>query len=201
MKKKPIFFHSLDELEQEVIGKLSRGYLDKKSSFRYLVFSTSKNDRVNSRIMVLRSFSSKLWELTVHSDNRSIKLDEIKSNKKVSINFWDSRKNFQIRLFGYATRFDSENEKAWSDLSVWSKRTYLSVNNPGSISKNPTSGFDEKFFNLPPTREESKKGKRNFCQIKVKIKTFDVLILNRLGYRRAFFEVKKKQLKKRWLIP
>ena len=117
MKKKPIFFDSLDRLEQEVIGNLSRGYLDKRSPFRYLVLSTSKNDYVNSRIMVLRSFSSKNWELMVHSDNRSVKLDEIKCNKKVSINFWDNKKNFQIRLFGDATRFDSENEKEWNNLA------------------------------------------------------------------------------------
>ena len=47
MKNKPFFFDSLDQLEHEVIRKLSRGYLDKKSPFRYLVFATAKNDYVN----------------------------------------------------------------------------------------------------------------------------------------------------------
>ena len=201
MKNKPFFFDSLDQLEEEVIRKLSRGYQDKKSPFRYLVFSTSKNDDVNSRIMVLRSFSSNDWELTVHTDKRSSKLDEIKINNKVSVNFWDSRKNFQVRLFGKACRFDFENEKVWNNLSAWSKRTYLTNSKPGSVSRNHTSGFDEKFFNFPPSQEESKQGKENFCQIKIKIEKLDILILNRMGYRRALFEIKNKVVKKRWLIP
>tara|TARA_B100000989_G_scaffold296168_1_gene278816 strand:+ start:776 stop:1381 length:606 start_codon:yes stop_codon:yes gene_type:complete len=201
MKNKPFFFDSLDQLEQEVIRKLSRGYQDKKSPFRYLVFSTSKNNYVNSRIMVLRSFSSKDWELTVHTDKRSSKLDEIETNNRVSINFWDSRKNFQVRLFGKAFKFDFENEKIWNNLSAWSKRTYLTNSKPGTVSKNHTSGFDEKFFNLPPSHEESKQGKENFCQIKIKIEKLDILVLNRMGYRRALFEVKNKEIKKKWLIP
>ncbi len=201
MKSKPFFFDSLDQLEQEVIRKLSRGCLDKKSPFRYLVFSTAKNDFVNSRIMVLRFFSYENWELFVHSDKRSEKLDEIKTNNKVSINFWDKKQNFQIRLFGEASKFNFENKKVWNNLSAWSKRTYLTNSKPGSISQRHTSGFDEKFFDSPPSPEESKKGQKNFCQIKVKIKKLDVLILNRMGYRRALFEVENKKLRKKWLIP
>ena len=201
MKNKPFFFDSLNRLEHEVIRKLSRGCLDKRSPFRYLVFSTSKNDYVNSRIMVLRSFSSKNWELIVHSDKRSEKLDEIKTNNKVSINFWDKKQNFQIRMFGEANEFDFQKEIVWNNLSAWSKRTYLTKSKPGSVSEKHTSGFDDKFLDSPPSQEDSKKGKKNFCQIKIEIRKLDVLILNREGYRRALFEVENKKLKKKWLIP
>lgn len=194
----PDYLNCLDKLENEILKKLKRASVDKKSSFRYLVFSTCSNNIVNSRIVVLRDFCSRNWEMIFHSDKRSEKLKEISNNKNVSLNFWDPRFNFQIRIKGEAKEFNKNNSEIWEKLNIWSKKIYFSRKEPGSKSSEATSGLDEKKidYNL-----YSSKSLKNFCQIKVSIKSLDCLILNRAGHRRAFFKITRKKLQKKWLIP
>ena len=201
MSIKPDYFDNLDKLYDEIVAKLIRGVLDKKSPYRYFVFSTSIKNNVNSRMVVLRDFCSKKWELLLHSDCRSKKLQEIEGNRNVSLNFWDPKKSIQLRVKGKAEKINETNNYAWSRLNIWSKRTYLTQKKPGSVSISPISGFNEKFLKITPTNEEINMGFKNFCQIKVFIKKIDCLILSRFGYRRALFEIKRDKLNKKWLVP
>ena len=201
MSIKPDYYDNLDKLHDEIVAKLTRGVLDKKSPYRYFVLSTSIKNNVNSRMVVLRNFCSKKWELLLHSDCRSKKFQEIESNRNVSLNFWDPKKSIQLRVKGKAEKFNETNNYAWSRLNVWSKRTYLTQKKPGSVSTSPISGFSEKFLKTPPNNEEINIGFKNFCQIKVFIKKIDCLILSRFGYRRALFEIKGDKLNKKWLVP
>ena len=98
MSIKPDYFDNLDKLYDEIVAKLIRGVLDKKSPYRYFVFSTSIKNNVNSRMVVLRDFCSKKWELLLHSDCRSKKLQEIESNRNVSLNFGIQKKAFNLEL-------------------------------------------------------------------------------------------------------
>ena len=201
MNTKPDYFDNLDKLHDEIVAKLTRGFLDKKSPYRFFILSTSIKHNVNSRIVVLRNFCPKKWELFFHSDCRSEKLNEIENNRNVSLNFWDPKKNIQLRIKGKAERYNEKDNYTWDKLNVWSKRTYLTEKIPGSISKYPTSGFSQKLLKAPPTNKEINMGFKNFCQIKIFIKKIDCLILSRLGYRRALFEINKDKLIKKWLIP
>lgn len=201
MKTKPSYLNCLSELEKEITSKLLRGYLDKKSPFNLFVLSTSSNKNVNSRIVVMRKFCSVKWEIIIHSDLRSKKISELQLNKKVCLNFWDPKTNFQIRVRGEAEKDELNIEKVWNKLSSWSKRNYLSKKTPGKFTKKGISGFDEDFLNNPPDQKHSSEGKKNFCQIKIFIKSIDCLILNRLGYRRALFQNKFNKMDRRWLIP
>ena len=191
----------LSELEKEIKSKLVRGHLDKKSPFNLFVLSTASNKNVNSRIVVMRKFCPVKWEIIIHSDLRSKKMSELRSNKLVCLNFWDPKKNFQIRIRGEAKKYEDNNDRVWDELSSWSKRNYLSQGIPGEYTEKGISGFDEEFLNIPPNYEHSSQGKKNFCQIKIFIKSMDCLILSRLGYRRALFENKANIMQKKWLIP
>lgn len=197
----PKYFNDLEKLKAEIVSKLTRGFLDKKSPCRFLVFSTSVNSIVNSRIVVLRNFCSKKWQILIHTDCRSEKLKEIEKNKNVSLNFWDYKNNFQLRIKGKAKKIIDGHNEQWNSLNSWSKRTYLSKRKPGTVSINPLSGFDEKFLKKPPSKDECHSGIKNFCQIRVFVRKIDCLILSRQGYRRALFEVKKDCLLKKWLVP
>ena len=201
MKTRPLYLDCLIELEKEIISKLNRGYLDKKSPFNLFVLSTLSENNVNSRIVVLRNFCSVRWEILIHSDLRSKKISELQLNKKVCLNFWDPKTNFQIRVRGEAEKDELNIEKVWNKLSNWSKRNYLSKKTPGKFTKKGISGFDEDFLNNPPDQKHSSEGKKNFCQIKIFIKSIDCLILNRLGYRRALFQNKFNKMDRRWLMP
>ena len=141
MSIKPDYYDNLDKLHDEIVAKLTRGFLDKKSPYRFFVLSTSINNNVNSRMVVLRNFCSKKWELLLHSDCRSKKFQEIESNRNVSLNFWDPKKSIQLRVKGKAEKFNETNYYAWSRLNVWSKRTYLTQKKPGSVSTSPTASL------------------------------------------------------------
>ena len=201
MKTKPSYLNCLSELEKEITSKLLRGYLDKKSPFNLFVLSTSSNKNVNSRIVVMRKFCSVKWEIIIHSDLRSKKMSELRSNKHVCLNFWDPKKNLQIRIKGEAKKYEYNNDRVWHELSSWSKRNYLSQKTPGEHTEKGISGFDEEFLKIPPNHKHFSQGRKNFCQIKICIKSMDCLILSRLGYRRALFENKANIMQKKWLIP
>ena len=128
-------------------------------------------------------------------------MSELRSNKLVCLNFWDPKKNFQIRIRGEAKKYEDNNDRVWDELSSWSKRNYQSQGIPGEYTEKGISGFDEEFLNIPPNYEHSSQGKKNFSQIKIFIKSMDCLILSRLGYRRALFENKANIMQKKWLIP
>ena len=195
------YLNCLDELEKEVLGKLKRACLDKKSSFRYLVLSTCAKKIVNSRIVVLRSFYSKDWKIIIHSDNRSEKLKDILDNNNVALNFWDSRNKFQVRIKGKAEICKKNIKSDWNSLSIYSKKNYFLKKKPGSKSNKASSGLDESFVDNKHFVKENGEGFKNFCIIKIFIKSFDCLILNKKGFRRALLTVSKNKLKKQWLIP
>ena len=137
----------------------------------------------------------------VQTDCRSKKIQEIEYNRNVSLNFWDPKKNIQLRIKGKAKKFNETDNYSWSRLNVWSKINYLTEKKPGSLSTYPVSGVSKKFLKTPPTNDEVDMGFKNFCQIKVFIKKIDCLILSRLGHRRALFEIYKDRLNKKWLVP
>ena len=82
-----------------------------------------------------------------------------------------------------------------------SSQCYLGNKARGSNTKIPTSGLDEKIDNLKYTLEESEVGYKNFCVIETYIKSIEWLYLAAKGHRRAYFNLNKKQLEKKWLIP
>ena len=49
--------------------------------------------------------------------------------------------------------------------------------------------------------EESEIGYKNFCVIETYIKSIEWLYLAAKGHRRAYFNLNKKQLENKWLIP
>ena len=93
MKEIPKFYNDLDLTLKEIKYLLSRGVKDRKSNFHYTVLSTIKNNTPESRTVILRSFNEEIFELNVHSDLRSDKIDQIEKNNKVSCLFYDDKKN------------------------------------------------------------------------------------------------------------
>ena len=91
MKEIPKFYNDLDLTLKEIKYLLSRGVKDRKHNFHYTVLSTIKNNTPESRTVIL-SFTEEIFELNVHSDLRSDKIDQIEKNNKVSCLFYDDKK-------------------------------------------------------------------------------------------------------------
>ncbi len=82
-----------------------------------------------------------------------------------------------------------------------SRQCYLGDLAPGSNAKVPTSGLTSDIDNLKYTKKESEIGYKNFSVIETYIKSIEWLYLAAKGHRRAYFDLNKKQLEKKWLIP
>ena len=205
MKKLPGFYNNLDLIKLEIFNLLSQGANDRKSEFHNLVLSTlDLTGRPTSRTVVLRNFEKKPFTLGFHSDSRSKKILEIVENNNVSLLFYDTKKKIQLRIFGHARILHSHLE-AWKKLSNWSKRCYLSSDQPSIKSSSPTSGFPEKFSYVAPNENESNEGLVNFSYVSVQVKEIDWLYLASQGHRRAKFRIKQKDseifISSDWITP
>ena len=205
MKELPEFYNDIDKTLLEIKSMLSRGVKDRKSNFHYTTLCTvDKDSRPQARTVILRRFDIEKFHLSIHSDLRSNKINEIKKNKKVSLVFYDDRKKIQLRIRGSA-KIEVSKKDSWEKLSNWSRRCYLSEENPGTKIQKPTSGFSEKYqFNAPST-EESEKGLQNFTVIIVIAEEVEWLFLASQGHRRMLFDIKRDlgniKIAGRWLVP
>ena len=95
---------------------------------------------------------------------------------------------------------DEITKESWDKTGHISRKCYLVKNGPGTKSKKPTSGLDNKFDNFDFTKEESEAGYKNFCVIKCKIKSIEWLYLAAKGHRRALIEFQRSK-KFSWLVP
>ena len=204
MREPPKFYNNLDLTLQEVKDLLSRGVKDRKSSFHYTMLSTINNKTPESRTVILRDFNKDMFELNIHTDLRSGKINQIEINNNVSCLFYDDKKKIQMRINGQA-KIEKSYQPSWEKLTNWSKRCYLSENKPGTKVSKPSSGFPEKFESESPNDEDSVKGLKNFAVIKVIISSIEWLYLASQGHRRAIFKISRKDsfltINKTWLIP
>ncbi len=205
MRQLPNYYNDLELTLKEILGMVQRGVKDRKSGFHNFVVATSSFDnKPDARTVVLRDFDSKKMEISFHSDLRSQKINQLNKNKNVCLVFYDEKKKIQLRIRG-KTIIKKSYHDAWSKLTNWSKRCYLSENPPGKESENPSSGFSEEFAFDAPSLEQTKEGFKNFGQIRVSINQIEWLFLASQGHRRALFEVIKSGSKflieGQWLIP
>jgi hypothetical protein len=204
MKEVPKFYNDLDLTMQEIEYLLSRGVKDRKSNFHYTVLSTINNKAPESRTVILRNFNKDIFELNIHSDLRSEKINQIETNKNVSCLFYDDKKKIQIRINGLA-EIERSYQPSWDKLTNWSRRCYLSEKRPGTEVEKPSSGFPERFVDESPNDEDSAVGLNNFALIKVMIESIEWLYLASQGHRRAIFKILRKdspfRIEKKWLIP
>ncbi len=200
----PKFYNDLDLTLQEIEYLLSRGVKDRKSNFHYTMLSTINDKFPESRTVILRNFNKDRFELNIHSDSRSAKINQIENNNNVSCLFYDDKKKIQIRVNGLA-KVEKSYQPSWEKLTNWSKRCYLSEKKPGTEVAKPSSGFPERFVNESPNDKDSIEGLKNFALIKVMISSIEWLYLASQGHRRAVFKIFRKDsplsIKKKWLIP
>ena len=202
-KNKPIYYDDLDKVYLKIWDLLSNGLTNRDSTFHIPVFISGDQNKFDGRIVVLRGIDQKEKKIWFHSDIRSNKVKALKSNSLASLLFYDKSEKIQLRISG-SVKINYKNDitkKSWKKTVHMSRQCYLSNNSPGSNAANPTSGLTSVVDNLKYTIQESEIGYKNFCVIETYIKSLEWLYLAAKGHRRAHFNLDKKQLKKKWLIP
>ena len=168
--------------------ELENGIHDGKHEYHCFYISTIQLHAPQIRTVVLRSLDKEKNNIAFHSDLRSNKIKEIRSNNNVSALFYDKKRRIQIRLQGKA--FIEENsyklKKIWSSMRRESKLCYMGPFAPGEK-------LDHFQPNLPIhngqsiTPENDMIGYKNFCRVTTNIEKLDWLKLDHRGHRRILF--------------
>lgn len=193
--------YHLDDLEKDIWIRLLNGSLKSKEAFHTSSIATITDSGISQRTVVIRQVLPATKQLFFHTDTRSNKWVELSTNNAISALFYDAPARIQLRINGTAVLHQNDliAENAWQKTRLSSRRCYLTLAPPSSISKLPTSGLsaeiEQELFSL----EESEVGKQNFGVVSINVVSIDWLWLHHAGHRRALFNYLTNSFQ--WLIP
>tara|TARA_Y100001970_G_scaffold255842_1_gene332969 strand:+ start:1287 stop:1892 length:606 start_codon:yes stop_codon:yes gene_type:complete len=188
----------------EIKLKLTNAVIDRKHSFHTPVFSNITIDnKISSRIVVLRKYNPQKNILNFHTDIRSKKIIEIRKNPETYFVFYSYKDKIQLRINTISKIHHQNNisKKNWEKTKLSSRKCYLAIKSPSSISKIATDSIPENFLGKDPELKESEKGYKNFSVIENEIKDIEWLYLSANGHRRLIISNINKNVKYNWLIP
>lgn len=195
----------LPDIETDAWVRLLNASLRPKDAFRTAVLATQADTEISQRTVVLRQTDRQTQSLFFHSDKRANKIGQIQTQPRISCLFYDDRSRIQLRLQGTATVFmnDGTAGEHWQKLPMSSRKSYLSLQKPGSAQPGPTDGLPENLQNrVLPTPEQSEAGSGTFAVIRCQITSMDWLWLGENGHRRAQFMYKNGTLEQmNWVAP
>ena len=186
---------TLDDVQADAFRRLSQGVADRNSPFRSPAFGTVASDgRPAVRTVVLRAFDPATRIVTVHSDVRANKINEIAANPAITLHVWDEAAQVQVRLDGQASVLTGLAVRAeWDKLHPGSRATYAVRPHPRTPLADPASADAD--------RLDEAAAFVNFAVIRVGLTGLDWLHLARDGHRRAMFAWDGGEVSGRWVVP
>ena len=166
---------------------IQRGTVDRKSSFRLPVLSTTLDNKVFQRIVVARNFDLHDHSLLIFTDRESQKYHQLHHNKNCSLLFWDPKKKLQVQIDGEGSIVKVK-KPYWDLLNDKQRNDYKVSPIPGM----EISSYRDYQFNSSEDR---------FEVINIKFKQMDVLQLSSSGHYRAKCVFTKKRHKEYWVSP
>ena len=173
---------------------LSEAVPNAQTLFHTPVVSTIHEDKIVSRVMVLREFDFDEKLLRFHTDNRAAKIKNLKQNSSATVIGYDPDLKIQIKMQGVANVHinDEVTEMAWNESTARSKKCY-SVK--GGSSKEI---LDPEEYDI--TNFEVEDGYKNFAVIVFKFNSLEFLYLKSSGHRRALHSW-DDEYSSTWLVP
>jgi pyridoxamine 5'-phosphate oxidase len=200
---KPDYYNDLDKIYSKIWNLLKNGLKDRNASCHLPTFISGKDSSFDGRLVVLRGVDENEKKIWFHSDIRSSKIKVLKNNPRSVLLFYDKIEKIQLRASTKVIiNYKNEITKlAWGKTAHMSRQCYLGEKAPGLDALIPTSGLSKKIDDYKYTIDESESGYQNFCVIQNFVQSFEWLYLAAKGHRRAFFNLNKKPLEMKWLIP
>ena len=191
----PLFLRFLEALRE--------GVSDKSSDFHNFVFSNLTDGRVASRNLVIRDFIEKNFSIIFFTDLRSPKVHSILEDKSTTCVFYSKEAELQIRAltFSRMIKDDSVVDGYWESVPTSSRKAYLTLESPSSISDERTDGLPEQYERYANFLSYTSKARKNFCVVENVIRELDLLSLSSKGHNRAKFTVQQGSIKMDWLVP
>ncbi len=166
------------EIRNQIWKELTRCVHDKHHAWRTPVLSTCSIDGgVNSRTVVLRRANQGENNLLIYTDERSLKVSELRKNSQAIFVFWSPRLRWQLRINVDISILTTGPivESLWSAVSqTAAKSDYI----------NPTAPGSELVTDAKPLSINDSL-KHHFAVLIGHISEMDWLELSRKGHRRA----------------
>ncbi|MDG2286913.1 MAG: pyridoxamine 5'-phosphate oxidase family protein [Alphaproteobacteria bacterium] len=177
---------------------------NRTSPARLLALATVGLDgRARARTVMMREFRTENHVLTIHTDARTPKVEEMRRVPGAECVFWDKSRELQLRLSGHVSVHagDALARSAWESVDLASRFSYLTDTPPGDDVERPTSGREGIDGRLP-TRQEAAAGWDNFAVLVLTLREIDWVLLDNAGHRRARFTFGDQGLAAAtWLVP
>ncbi len=194
----------LSELLATAWRRLCEGADRAAHAFHLGTFATVGEDgRPEARTVVLRRVLTGKRRLLLHTDARSPKVRQIRSNPRVSWLFYDPDDRIQIRVRGRAELHSRDQlaDRQWKGCSLTSRRCYLAPHAPGRESSRPSANLPEELRQRSPSGPESEQGWENFLVVETIVEEMEWLELHADGHKRALFRWGRESLESVWLEP
>ena len=193
-EKLPDSYSHIDETLDSAKLILSEAVSNTQTLFHTPVVSTMNENKIVSRVMVLREFNFDKKILRFHTDNRAAKIDNLTKNPSSTVIGYDADLKIQIKMQGEAkVHIDDEVAKiAWNESTPRSKKCY-SVK--GGSSKKIENPGDYDITNF-----EVEDGYQNFAVIIFNFLSLEFLDLKSSGHRRALHDW-NDDYSSTWLVP
>jgi len=196
-------YQSLEAIEADCWSRLKEASLSSRHEFHLPIVATISEGVPSLRTVVLRRVWTEEKRLAFHTDIRSPKVKQLLSNPAISMLFYSRNDRLQLRVQGLATvqQDGPEAAFAWDNSTGFSRRCYLSVQAPGTLSDEPTIGFPEAFRLRQPSTEETLPAREHFAVVIIGVQKMDWVWLHHAGHRRAQFIYEDNGLRACWLVP
>ena len=187
------------EILDKIWDELTLGLNSGKHPFHIFSISTVKNNKPDSRTVVLRAVEKENKSISFHTDLRSKKVLQIKESENICALFYDKDSKIQLRIYGSASK-ESDSlliKEKWNSSKEMSKLCYLNKIPPGEVineSKDYLYGKEE--------LNNIELGIKNFSIINIKISQIDWLSLNHEGHQRMLINyTSNNKIEFDWVAP
>jgi pyridoxine/pyridoxamine 5'-phosphate oxidase len=202
----PAYYDDLDLSFEEAWGLVEAGVSNRHCPAHMPAVSTvDESGAPHLRIMVLREASRGTRTLRFHTDARSMKLEQIRSNAATSVLIYDPAAKVQIRLSGQSSlNVEGDvTDTAWASSTPFARRCYMAEAAPGTPIAKPSSGLPEWIQGKQPEEAQLLDYRSNFAALFVEISSIEWLYLANAGHRRARWQFNAAQdsWSGSWLIP
>ena len=98
----PDHYNDIDKIYDEIWSRLRIGKKDRNSEFHQCYVASSGNEFPSVRTVVLRHVDKDLLTIGFHTDIRSSKINDIKTNSNVTVLLYDHAAKIQLKINGIA---------------------------------------------------------------------------------------------------
>ena len=192
--KLPNLYKNIDETLESAKLILSEAVPNTQTLFHTPVVSTIHENKIVSRVMVLREFNFDNKILRFHTDNRAAKIDNITKNSSSTVIGYDPDLKIQIKMQGHTEVHihDEVAKMAWNESTPRSKKCY-SVKGGSTKEIEDPQDYDIHDFIVED-------GYKNFAVLIFKFQSLEFLYLKSSGHRRAIHKWDDNQTST-WLVP